>query len=120
MKAPKEVIDDLKLLAATFKQAKLLGSIMHFDKQFDFDKLVSAVNSLPESTQLDLFGLQSAKDSLHNILKIAQILQTKFDVVATNPPYLNRMNGDLKKYVKKFYKPYSGIFSQFSFGRILR
>ena len=73
MKAPKEVIDDLKLLAATFKQAKLLGSIMHFDKQFDFDKLVSAVNSLPESTQLDLFGLQSAKDSLHNILKIAQI-----------------------------------------------
>ena len=44
MKAPKEVIDDLKLLAATFKQAKLLGSIMHFDKQFDFDKLVSAVN----------------------------------------------------------------------------
>ena len=114
MKAPKEVIDDLKLLAATFKQAKLLGSIMHFDKQFDFDKLVSAVNSLPESTQLDLFGLQSAKDSLHNILKIAQILQTKFDVVATNPPYLNRMNGDLKKYVKKFYKPYSGdLFSVF-------
>ena len=69
---------------------------------------------MPESTQLDLFGLQSAKDSLHNILKIAQILQTKFDVVATNPPYLNRMNGDLKKYVKKFYKPYSGdLFSVF-------
>ncbi|MDB7660098.1 BREX-1 system adenine-specific DNA-methyltransferase PglX [Lacticaseibacillus rhamnosus] len=114
MNASKESIDDLKLLVATFKQAKLLGSIMHFDKQFDFDRLVSAVNSLPESTQLDLFGLQSAKDSLHNILKIAQILQTKFDVVATNPPYLNRMNGDLKKYVKKYYKPYSGdLFSVF-------
>ena len=114
MNASKVTIDDLKLLVATFKQAKLLGSIMHFDKQFDFKQLSSAVNSLPESTQLDLFGLQSAKDSLHNILKIAQILQTKFDVVATNPPYLNRMNGDLKKYVKKFYKPYSGdLFSVF-------
>nr|WP_268886775.1 BREX-1 system adenine-specific DNA-methyltransferase PglX [Lacticaseibacillus rhamnosus] len=114
MNASKVTIDDLKLLVATFKQAKLLGSIMHFDKQFDFKHLSSAVNSLPESTQLDLFGLQSAKDSFHNILKIAQILQTKFDVVATNPPYLNRMNGDLKKYVKKFYKPYSGdLFSVF-------
>ncbi|OAU41096.1 type II restriction endonuclease subunit M [Lacticaseibacillus rhamnosus] len=114
MKAPKEVIDDLKLLASTFKQAKLLGSIMHFNKQFDFEQLSSAVDSLPDSTQLDLFGLQSSKDSLHNILKIAQILQTKFDVVATNPPYLNRMNGDLKKYVKKYYKPYSGdLFSVF-------
>ncbi|WP_434669372.1 BREX-1 system adenine-specific DNA-methyltransferase PglX [Lacticaseibacillus rhamnosus] len=114
MNASKETIDDLKLLVATFKQAKLLGSIMHFGKQFDFKQLSSAVNSLPESTQLDLFGLQSAKDSLHNILKIAQILQTKFDVVATNPPYLNRMNGDLKKYVKTFYKPYSGdLFSVF-------
>ena len=114
MNASKETIDDLKSLVATFKHAKLLGSIMHFENQFDFEQLSNAVNSLPESTQLDLFGLQSAKDSLHNILKIAQILQTKFDVVATNPPYLNRMNGDLKKYVKKYYKPYSGdLFSIF-------
>ena len=47
-------------------------------------------------------------------MKITQVLQTHFDVVATNPPYLNRMNGDLKKYIKKYYKAYSGdLFSVF-------
>ena len=114
MNASKDTIGDLHTLVSIFKQAKLLGSIMHFEKKFDFDALFSAVNSLPDSTQLDLFGLQAAKNSLQGILKIAQVLQTHFDVVATNPPYLNRMNGDLKKYVKKYYKAYSGdLFSVF-------
>jgi hypothetical protein len=114
MNASKDTLGDLHTLVSIFKQAKLLGSIMHFEKKFDFDALFSAVNSLPDSTQLDLFGLQAAKNSLLGILKIAQVLQTHFDVVATNPPYLNRMNGDLKKYVKKYYKAYSGdLFSVF-------
>ncbi|MFT8961857.1 MAG: BREX-1 system adenine-specific DNA-methyltransferase PglX [Lacticaseibacillus paracasei] len=114
MNASKDTIGELHTLVSIFKQAKLLGSIMHFEKKFDFDALFSAVNSLPDSTQLDLFGLQAAKNSLQGILKIAQVLQTQFDVVATNPPYLNRMNGDLKKYVKKYYKAYSGdLFSVF-------
>ena len=114
MNASKDTIGDLHTLVSIFKQAKLLGSIMHFEKKFDFDALFRAVNSLPDSTQLDLFGLQAAKNSLQGILKIAQVLQTHFDVVATNPPYLNRMNGDLKKYVKKYYKAYSGdLFSVF-------
>ncbi|BBF75018.1 putative restriction enzyme [Lacticaseibacillus paracasei] len=114
MNASKDTIDDLRMLVSTFKQAKLLGSIMHFEKKFDFEALFSAVNSLPDSTQLDLFGLQAAKNTLQSILRIAQVLQTHFDVVATNPPYLNRMNGDLKKYVKKYYKAYSGdLFSVF-------
>ena len=114
MNASKDTIGDLHTLVSIFKQAKLLGSIMHFEKKFDFDALFRAVNSLPDSTQLDLFGLQAAKNSLQGILKIAQVLQTRFDVVATNPPYLNRMNGDLKKYVKKYYKAYSGdLFSVF-------
>ena len=114
MKASKDTIDDLRTLVSTFKKAKLLGSIMNFEKKFDFDALFSAVNSLPDSTQLDLFGLQAAKNSLLGILKITQVLQTHFDVVATNPPYLNRMNGNLKKYVKKYYKAYSGdLFSVF-------
>ncbi|EPC64056.1 BREX-1 system adenine-specific DNA-methyltransferase PglX [Lacticaseibacillus paracasei] len=112
--ASKDTIDDLHTLVSIFRQAKLLGSIMHFEKKFDFDALFCAVNSLPDSTQLDLFGLQAAKNTLQSILRIAQVLQTHFDVVATNPPYLNRMNGDLKKYVKKYYKAYSGdLFSVF-------
>nr|WP_263863471.1 BREX-1 system adenine-specific DNA-methyltransferase PglX [Lacticaseibacillus paracasei] len=112
--ASKDTIDDLRTLVSTFRKAKLLGSIMHFEKRFDFHALFSAVNSLPDSTQLDLFGFQAAKNTLQSILKITQVLQTHFDVVATNPPYLNRMNGDLKKYIKKYYKAYSGdLFSVF-------
>ena len=58
------------------------------EKKFDFDELFSAVNSLPDSTQLDLFGLQAAKNTLQSLLKIAQVLKTHFDVVATNPPFI--------------------------------
>ena len=40
----------------------------------------------------------------------------KYTVVFTNPPYLNRMNGELKKYVTKHYKDYSkDLFSVFMY-----
>ena len=48
------------------------------------------------------------------VLKQAEILIAKYDVVATNPPFMNKMDKDLKKYVIDNYKDYSGdLFSVF-------
>ena len=43
-------------------------------------------------------------------------MATKYHVVATNPPYLNRMNAQLKEYVDKHYKDYkTDLFSVFMY-----
>ncbi|MBI6596858.1 MULTISPECIES: BREX-1 system adenine-specific DNA-methyltransferase PglX [Lacticaseibacillus] len=114
LKGNSETIADIRDLIQTFKEGKLLGSIMHFEKNYDLVAIRQAIDTLPENTGLDVFGIHQAKKALGQMVSIASVLQTKFDVVATNPPYLNRMNGDLKKFVKKYYKPYSGdLFSVF-------
>ena len=51
---------------------------------------------------------------LSRLVQITSVLQAKYDVVVTNPPYLNKMDKTLKSYVKKYYKDYSGdLFSVF-------
>ncbi|MCT3459811.1 BREX-1 system adenine-specific DNA-methyltransferase PglX, partial [Limosilactobacillus fermentum] len=48
------------------------------------------------------------------IIATAETMTQRYDVVVTNPPYLNKMNSTLKKYVKKHYKDYSAdLFSVF-------
>lgn len=48
------------------------------------------------------------------VLKQAEIIVGKYDVVATNPPFMNKMDKNLKKYVNDNYKDYSGdMFSVF-------
>lgn len=48
------------------------------------------------------------------VLKQAEIIVGKYDVVATNPPFMNKMDKNLKNYVNDNYKDYSGdMFSVF-------
>lgn len=46
--------------------------------------------------------------------QVIDILSRKYAAVVTNPPYLNKYDADLKKFVKKYYKSYSeDLFSIF-------
>lgn len=48
------------------------------------------------------------------VLKQAEIIVGKYEVVATNPPFMNKMDKNLKNYVNDNYKDYSGdMFSVF-------
>lgn len=44
---------------------------------------------------------------INKLIKQAEILSKQYCVTTTNPPYLNKMSGELKKYVVKKYKDYS-------------
>lgn len=97
-------------LIATFKDAKEYGSIIQMpniafeilDKRID--EINKDINFLRESTLSELIP----------IISVGEILSRKYAVVATNPPYLSRMDGKLKNYVAKNYKDYSGdLFSVF-------
>ncbi|WP_332871167.1 BREX-1 system adenine-specific DNA-methyltransferase PglX [Secundilactobacillus angelensis] len=97
-----------------FLHAKTLGSIIHFERQYDVQSLLRTINGLNENTQHNLFITSADLAQLQQMVQIVGVLQAKYDVVVTNPPYLNKMDKSLKNYVKKYYKNYSGdLFSIF-------
>ena len=115
---PENSKDDLQELLALFKDAKELGSIIKIEKTYDFDALKSIVNDVSVSG-IDLYGIHESKELALEILNLAEIMSAKYDIVATNPPYLNKMDANLKKYVKKNFADYSGdLFSVFVYNNI--
>ncbi|MGX6427995.1 BREX-1 system adenine-specific DNA-methyltransferase PglX [Levilactobacillus yonginensis] len=111
-----DLADRLHDVANMFSNARELGSIIHLEsKKNDYSELSEAVQQI-EVDDLDIFGVQNSKAKLLRTLKIAQVLTTQYDIVVTNPPYMNKMDPALKKYVKRFYSDYAGdLFSIFIF-----
>ena len=115
---PEKSRTDIEELIGLFKDAKELGSIIRIEKDYDFDKLRSDITGIKE-TGIDLYGIQSSKELILKVLDLAEVISAKYDVVVTNPPYLNKMDKNLKKYVKKHYSDYSGdLFSVFIYNNI--
>uniref|UniRef100_UPI0018974D3A BREX-1 system adenine-specific DNA-methyltransferase PglX n=1 Tax=Lactiplantibacillus plantarum TaxID=1590 RepID=UPI0018974D3A len=113
-----EYADDIKQIIELFSNARELGSIIKFDKTFNWTKLQETVEDM-HTDALDIFGMNQSKKIVLEVLTIAEIMSTKYDVAVTNPPYLNKFDPDMKKYVKKNYADYSGdLFSVFIFNNI--
>ena len=67
---------------------------------------------LEEPEEITLFDTDY--DTKLNDWNCRRLLSQKYAVVCTNPPYLNKYNNDLKKFVTENYKDYSGdLFSVF-------
>ena len=67
-----------------------------------------------EPEELTLFNLNYADDI--NDWNYRRLLSQKYAVVCTNPPYLNKYNDKLKKFVTENYKDFSGdLFSVFMY-----
>ncbi|WP_318531067.1 Eco57I restriction-modification methylase domain-containing protein, partial [Levilactobacillus cerevisiae] len=114
---PNESRDQAADIVERFSNARELGSIIHFDspEKYDFDELRQNIKAV-QVDDLDIFGFQAMQEKLLRVLKIAEVLREHYNVVVTNPPYMNKMDPALKKYVKKYYADYSGdLFSIFIF-----
>ena len=73
---------------------------------------VDALEPQPEADGTNLFG--ESADARLNTWNFRRLLAQKYDIVVTNPPYLNKYNPKLKDFVNKNYKDYSGdLFSVF-------
>ncbi|WP_146983840.1 Eco57I restriction-modification methylase domain-containing protein, partial [Companilactobacillus alimentarius] len=115
---PEDSQKDVQELVNTFKNAKELGSITKLERQYNYEKLRLDVNNIKDPG-IDLYGIQSSKELVLKVLDLAEVISAKYDVVVTNPPYLNKMDKNLKKYVKKYYSDYSGdLFSVFIYNNI--
>lgn len=96
-------------LIDTFNNAKEIGSLLLVNTN-DFTELK---NELHNNMSIFLIDL---KERLEPIIAVAEILQEKYNIVVTNPPYLNNklMMQNLKKYVENnFYEEKSDLFSAF-------
>ena len=107
--------EELEYLINVFHDAKEYGSILDV-KPINFDAIENRLKEIRSEEALDLFELQQKNiilDKIPPLVKQAKIMSQKYDVVCTNPPYLNssRMNERLLKYVNKEYKDTKSDFS---------
>ena len=96
-------------LLDTFKDALELGSLIVVETK-DFESYSSYINNTyntAENTSDYYYWKTDKYGQIIKLIKQAKILSNKYCVTTTNPPYLNKMSGELKKYVVKNYKAYS-------------
>lgn len=106
--------EDLKKIVEAFADATELGSIIKIDQNIDIDNLQSTVEKIAFDDSLDVFGNKRTKDKILKILSIIRIMTNKYETVVTNPPYMNKFDKKLKKYLRDNYKDYSkDLFSVF-------
>lgn len=118
----KHMNDISNYLADIFQNAKETGSAIIAESK-DFDEYINYLDNLEtanEPTVLDIQWLNTTRLKLKEFASLAKILSQKYTVVCTNPPYLNKFEGNLKTFVTKNYKDYSGdLFSVFMYRNLI-
>ena len=100
-------IKDIEWLVETFRYGKTIGSLLLVEKK-NFDAIRNTINKLETEAVINIFNsnfLTEGIKCLHHLLKQAEILAAKYDVMITNPPYIgiSSMEGPVKAYATKFY-----------------
>lgn len=98
---------DLQSIADDLAGAKEYGSIIDVSP-VDFDALLARFEELRAGDSGDLFEAANRQLALNTVLPLvrqAQVMAQKYDVVVTNPPYMGAsgMSEKLSGYVKKYY-----------------
>ena len=107
--------ESLNLILKKFKDAKLYGSLIEID-ECNFMELKQALNEIKNTNDLTSFKFNKDLDLLNDIINQAIILNTKYNIVITNPPYMgaNNMDLKLKEYLKdRFPSTKTDLFSSF-------
>ncbi|MCO6542240.1 MAG: BREX-1 system adenine-specific DNA-methyltransferase PglX [Lactobacillus sp.] len=106
--------EQIKELVSIFSDAREIGSIIQIGHDCPINELIKLVQRIKINDELDLYKIDESKAKILKMFKIIRVLLQKYDIAVTNPPYLNKFNPQLKKYLKKYYKNYSrDLFSVF-------
>ena len=103
-------------LIRTYEDARETGSLIkveHFDYD-SFDRYLDECRDRYTGSLMGEIWRENVYPLMKQIVKTAKILKNKYHVVCTNPPYLNKYNPKLKKFIETNYKEYKGdLFSVF-------
>lgn len=104
--------EELQYLIDEFKNVKQYGSLVNLKSDIDLVSVKDYLEQIQGQLSLDTVNLTK----IENVILVAEVLINKYTVACTNPPYLNKMNGELKSYINKHYKKYSSdLFSVFMY-----
>lgn len=103
---------DIEILLESLQDAKEYGSIIQIP-DVNFEKINDRFARIADGISMyNAYLLGEFKA----IINSAYLMSKKYAVVATNPPYLNKYDDALKKYITKNYSDYKGdLFSVFMF-----
>lgn len=102
-----KIASDLRSISNDLTNAREYGSIINV-QPVDFSGLIERIGIIAESDELNLIAMENKRIACEKILplvKQAQTLSQKYDVVCTNPPYMggSGMSDKLSDFVKKNY-----------------
>lgn len=101
----------------TFIDAKEYGSILNVPDA-DYDYALSVIDDFEQSVPVD-FGAQILRgktDDIRALVNQAKLMAKKYTAVVTNPPYMNKFDAKLKKYIADNFAEYKGdLFSVFMY-----
>ena len=98
-------IVEIKELEAYLKNAKQFGSLLQLP-EFAYDVLLSKAQKYMAKETSDLFESSTQdlfEEFLIPMLELSIAMNTKYDIVCTNPPYHNKYNPTLKTFMQKNY-----------------
>lgn len=107
-----ELKDAMHTILTQLYDAKEYGSILTITPQ-DWDALYTRFDEVADESS---FHRESIRKKLLPLVRVAQTLAQKYDVVVTNPPYMgaSNMNPKLNEFIKQNYTDYkSDFFSAF-------
>ena len=112
-----DAMNQITGLLDTFKDAKEYGSILDVEN-YNWDLLRRFVDKASEEGQISLetIGLDDTKDRLNLLIAIGETMARKYEVVFTNPPYMNKksMSPKLNSYlIEHFDKSRNDLFAVF-------
>ncbi|EJQ53980.1 hypothetical protein IEQ_00728 [Bacillus cereus BAG6X1-2] len=116
-----EKVGDVSWIATLqeqFKNAKQFGSLIVPKEAascyFEYITLIKSYNSLETTDLFEEAYIVELEEKLIPLLEQASLLALKYEVVVTNPPYHNKFNTILKKFMSENYKEYkSDLYSAF-------
>lgn len=123
-----ELFGDLQPIAQKlldfFKDSKEYGSILQIDipieTLLELKERCNQVLNTDYDNFFDTVKQSGLRTEFMQIINQAIILADKYEIVCTNPPYLNKMDAKLKKYVTDNYEDYKAdLFSVFIYRNFL-
>lgn len=101
----------------TFINAKEYGSILNVSDA-DYDYALSVIDDFEQSVPVDFEAqiLRGKTDDIRALVNQAKLMAKKYTAVVTNPPYMNKFDAKLKKYIADNFAEYKGdLFSVFMY-----
>lgn len=101
----------------TFIDAKEYGSILNVPDA-DYDYALSVIDDFEQSVPVDFEAqiLRGKTDDIRALVNQAKLMAKKYTAVVTNPPYMNKFDAKLRKYIADNFANYKGdLFSVFMY-----